>query len=229
MGIDRWFSTFVYREPLFGRRLDRWTAELAEDCRRVRDMDDEGRRWAETNYPGGYTSYATLAHLHRISSSFAELEQRIDRHVGRFARHLDYDLGGGRLEMVDCWVNIMPRLVAHGSHVHPLSVISGTFYVVTPPGASPIKFEDPRLGFFMGQPPRRDRCRPENKVHVAYPPEAGTVVLFESWLRHEVAANRSDAERISVSFNYQWLPASTEEPGMPQEQKSASRRKRRTR
>jgi uncharacterized protein (TIGR02466 family) len=30
-------------------------------------------------------------------------------------------------------------------------------------------------------------------------------VLFESWLRHEVAANTAGGERISVSFNYNWF------------------------
>ena len=35
--------------------------------------------------------------------------------------------------------------------------------------------------------------------------EAGNVVLFESWLRHEVPPNPVDAERISISFNYNWF------------------------
>jgi uncharacterized protein (TIGR02466 family) len=30
-------------------------------------------------------------------------------------------------------------------------------------------------------------------------------VLFESWLRHEVMPNPTEAERISVSFNYSWF------------------------
>jgi uncharacterized protein (TIGR02466 family) len=37
------------------------------------------------------------------------------------------------------------------------------------------------------------------------PAEAGKVVLFESWLRHEVPANPIAGERISVSFNYNWF------------------------
>jgi Putative 2OG-Fe(II) oxygenase len=32
-------------------------------------------------------------------------------------------------------------------------------------------------------------------------------VLFESWLRHEVALNRRAAERVSISFNYGWSGA----------------------
>jgi uncharacterized protein (TIGR02466 family) len=31
---------------------------------------------------------------------------------------------------------------------------------------------------------------------------AGKVVLFESWLRHEVPPNPAAAERVSISFNY---------------------------
>jgi uncharacterized protein (TIGR02466 family) len=37
------------------------------------------------------------------------------------------------------------------------------------------------------------------------PAEAGSVVLFESWLRHEVAPNPLDSERVSISFNYGWF------------------------
>lgn len=105
--------------------------------------------------------------------------------------------------MTDCWVNIMPRHVVHGLHLHPLSTLSGTYYVQTPRGCSGIKFEDPRLDRFMAAPPRRAGAR--NAPWVVYPAEAGTVVLFESWLRHEVASNPLEAERVSISFNYGWF------------------------
>jgi uncharacterized protein (TIGR02466 family) len=37
------------------------------------------------------------------------------------------------------------------------------------------------------------------------PVTAGQVLLFESWLRHEVVPNPVGADRISVSFNYNWF------------------------
>jgi uncharacterized protein (TIGR02466 family) len=39
---------------------------------------------------------------------------------------------------------------------------------------------------------------------VTVPARAGRVVLFESWLRHEVPAGGSARERVSLSFNYHW-------------------------
>jgi uncharacterized protein (TIGR02466 family) len=56
----------------------------------------------------------------------------------------------------------------------------------------------------MAAPPRLARARRANQTHVTYPARAGNLVLFESWLRHGVAQNRVQAERISISFNYNW-------------------------
>ena len=98
-----------------------------------------------------------------------------------------------------------PGFAAHSLHLHPLSFISGTYYVTTPKGCPGLKFEDPRLDRFMAAPPKRPGARRENQTHVTYPAVAGNVLLFESWLRHEVAPNPTEAERISISFNYSWF------------------------
>lgn len=204
MPIRGWFPTFIYSEPLQKTGLARLNSELADECRRLRDFDAAGRRWSEKNYPGGYTSYASMNELHRFSSTFTELEKKFTQHVRRFARALDMDLRGRTIRLTDLWVNIMPPRVAHSLHLHPLSFISGTYYVVTPRGCPGLKFEDPRLDRFMAAPPRLPGARRENQTHTTYPAEAGNVILFESWLRHEVVPNRTDEERISISFNFNW-------------------------
>lgn len=204
MSIKAWFPTFIYYDDLNKTGGAKFNRELLKECYQIRDYDEEGRAWSDRSYPGGFTSYASMAQLHRFSSTFGELERRINRHVKIFAGHLEMDLRKKRVAMSDCWINIMPRQVVHGLHLHPLSFISGTYYVNTPPGSSQIKFEDPRLSKFMAAPPRLPEHRDENKQFVSYPAETGKVVLFESWLRHEVAANRSEEDRVSISFNYHW-------------------------
>jgi len=57
----------------------------------------------------------------------------------------------------------------------------------------------------MAAPPRKPDCRPEHQPWVTMPASAGKLVLFESWLRHEVPPNPVAAERISISFNYSWF------------------------
>jgi uncharacterized protein (TIGR02466 family) len=201
--LRAWFPTFVYQAPLGGRRPAAFLKSIHDECLRVRAHDDPGRAWSKEHYPGGFTSYATLCRLQRQFSTFMELEKRLAPHVRAFARRLDWDVDPRRLRMTDCWINVMPRHVVHGLHLHPASVVSGTYYVQTPPGCSALRLEDPRLDRFMAAPGRRADARPENLAHVYYPARAGGVILFESWLRHEVPPNPSARERISVSFNYE--------------------------
>jgi uncharacterized protein (TIGR02466 family) len=204
--IKAWFPTLIYHAPLGGRGVERLNEDLLRDARLFRREDRAGRAWSRENYPGGYTSYGSISKLHKVSSTFTTLEARLDRHVRAFARRLDMTLPAGKtLDMTDCWINVMPRRTAHGLHLHPTSVISGTYYVRTPGGCSGLKFEDPRLACFMAAPPKRPRPRPENRPFVVYEAKAGTLILFESWLRHEVVANPVKDERVSVSFNYSYF------------------------
>jgi uncharacterized protein (TIGR02466 family) len=204
--VRAWFPTFIYEAPLLSRpgALNR---SLLADCYKLREVDEDGLRWCRTNYPDGYTSYASYSRLHQTFSAFTDLARHIDGHVRAFARALDFAEGDGRhkLEMTDCWVNVMPRHAVHALHLHPLSTISGTYYVKTPPGCSRIRFEDPRLDRMMAAPPRKGHARPANQQQVSYDVKAGHLVLFESWLRHEVRPSTVDDERVSVSFNYNWF------------------------
>lgn len=196
------FPTLVHYARLQAGRWRAFNDRLLRECRQLRLDDEAGRRWSERNYPGGYTSYSSANRMHHISPTFAALEKKLARHVKAYVRALGYDMEGRKLEMTDCWVNIMPKHVVHGLHLHPLSTISGTYYVQTPKGCPGIKFEDPRLDRFMASPPRKaGAARP----WVVLPAQAGYVVLFESWLRHEVAPNPVREERVSISFNYGWF------------------------
>jgi uncharacterized protein (TIGR02466 family) len=197
------FPTLVYQAPLHraGAALNR---RILRQCEQIQHDDTAGQRWSKRHYPGGYTSYNSVAHLHQASEHFAELERRVRRHVRLFAARLGLDLEGRALSMTDCWINIMPRGVVHGLHLHPHATISGTYYVRTPRGCAGLKFEDPRLDRFMAAPPRRSDCRAALQPWVTLPARAGTIVLFESWLRHEVPPNLTHPPRVSVSFNYHW-------------------------
>jgi uncharacterized protein (TIGR02466 family) len=205
MGTQALFPTLVYQARVRARGWRALNARLLRECRQLRADDATGRRWSARNYPGGYTSYSSAHRMQQLSPTFAALARELDRHVARFARSLELDLAVGALTMTDCWVNIMGRGSTHGLHLHPLSTISGTYYVATPAGAPGLKLEDPRLERFMAAPPRARTARRSNRPWVMLRARAGWLVLFESWLRHEVAPNPRAAERVSISFNYSWF------------------------
>lgn len=199
------FATSIYINALKKNGGSAFARDIEKQSRLVRKTDPEGEEWSRENYRGGYTSYGSLTDLHRRNPYFEDLERALNPHVRKFARSLDMDLQGGTLRMVTAWVNIMPEGTTHSGHIHPLSVVSGTYYVSVPRGSSVIKFEDPRHAMMMAAPPKLPNARPRNLSHVTLAPRAGQVVLWESWLRHEVPPNPARGERISVSFNYDWV------------------------
>ena len=203
--IQAWFPTYIYFKKLQTKGLTAFNRELLTECYQIRDYDFAGQKWSKKNYPGGYTSYQSIPNIYQLSSTMVELREKIDRHVRAYAKHLQFDLKERTLSMTDCWINIMPTQAVHSLHLHPLSTISGTYYVRTPKNCSSIKFEDPRLSKFMASPLRCAEVRPENRLFVHYKAEVGHVVLFESWLRHEVGANPAASDRVSISFNYNWF------------------------
>lgn len=199
------FVTQVYEASLRGERdFAAFNTELEEACRMLAAEDAAGRAWCRQNGYGGYTSYASLDDLPTRVSAFGMLKRRLDRHATACAEAMALDLGRGRLRLDALWVNILKPGAGHSGHIHTHSVLSGTYYVAMPPGASALKLEDPRLSMMMAAPPRRADAEESARTFVYLRPEAGELILWESWLRHEAMPNAAKGERISISFNYGW-------------------------
>jgi len=193
------FASLFYEASLDDDGL---LAELDHSCRTLAEEDEAGRRWSREHHYRGYTSYASLNDLPARDPAFAELVRRLNRHVAAFARDCAFDLAGRRLRLDSLWVNVLKPGGVHSAHIHPHSIVSGTFYVIVAPGAGALKLEDPRLPMMMAAPPRRADAPDELRSFVYAEPKPGSLFLWESWLRHEVVAGGGKGQRISVSFNY---------------------------
>jgi uncharacterized protein (TIGR02466 family) len=168
--------------------------ELAHSIRSLAEDDDAGRRWSKEHLYAGYTSYASLNDLPKRDPAFAELAKVLTRHAAKFAEDCAFDLPR-RPKLDSLWVNLLKSSGHHSGHIHPHSSISGTLYVEVPPGSGAIRFEDPRLPLMMAAPPRPD-------TFVSVQPRPGLLLMWESWLRHEVLPGSSKDERLSISFNF---------------------------
>ena len=197
------FATTLYEHDLAS--APDWPdlcADLHDACLMLAEDDEAGQSWCgREGYPG-YTSYASLDDLPSRATAFADLKRVLDRHARTFASTLHWDMDGRRLKLDSLWVNVLEPGGVHSGHIHPLSVISGTIYIATPPGASSIRFEDPRLAMMMAAPPPRADAPEPSRRFVYRQPRAGLLLMWESWLRHEVMLNAADDLRVSISFNY---------------------------
>lgn len=203
--MPSYFATDIYRASLGEDRAARaLNADIEEAALALAQDDAIGRAWCRDNAYAGYTSYSSLDDLPRRATCFEQLATRLQKHADAFSETLELDLRGRRIVLDSIWVNVLAPGGAHTGHIHPHCVLSGTYYVRTPEGASSIRFEDPRLAMMMASPLPRPDAAPERRRFIEIAPKAGDLLIWESWLRHEVPANGAKSERISVSFNYRW-------------------------
>jgi uncharacterized protein (TIGR02466 family) len=196
--VRRLFVTNLY-EAEIGE--DRLLTDLARSIRSLAEDDDAGRRWSREHRYAGYTSYASLNDLTRRDPAFGDLGKLLTRHAMRFADECGFDLPR-KPRLDSLWVNLLKSGGQHSGHIHPHSILSGTLYVEVPAGSGAIRFEDPRLPLMMAAPVRRPDAPEELQPFVTVEPRPGQLLMWESWLRHEVLAGSGRGERLSISFNF---------------------------
>jgi uncharacterized protein (TIGR02466 family) len=192
------FVTRLYEANLADPPL---LADLAHSIRSLAEDDAAGRRWSREKGYRGYTSYASLDDLPRRDPAFADLQRILVSHAAKFAGSLAFDLGR-KPKLDSLWVNLLKSGGHHSAHIHPHSILSGTLYVEAPEGSGPIRFEDPRLAMMMAAPMRREDAPEELATFVEVTPRPGLLLMWESWLRHEVLPGTAKPDRLSISFNF---------------------------
>ena len=183
------FATMLYEAEVADEAL---LPELAHSIRSLSADDEAGRNWSKEHRYVGYTSYASLNDLPKRDPTFTALAKLLGRHAATFARELGWDR---KPKLDSLWVNLLKSGGHHSGHIHPHSILSGTLYVEVQRGSGAIRFEDPRLPLMMAAPTRPD-------MFVTVQPRAGLLLMWESWLRHEVLPGMGKSERLSISFNF---------------------------
>lgn len=198
MTVKSLFATKLHEADIADSAL---LADLPRSIRSLAEDDQAGRRWSREHGYSGYTSYASLNDLPKRDPAIAELAKVLTRHAAKFAEECAFEMPR-RPKLDSLWVNLLRAPGHHSAHIHPHSIISGTLYVEVPKGSGPIRFEDPRLPLMMAAPMRRKDASEELQPFFKVEPRPGLLLLWESWLRHEVLPGTGRGERLSISFNF---------------------------
>lgn len=198
MAVRPLFATRLYEAELADKAL---LQDLAHSIRALAEEDSAGRRWSRQHRYPGYTSYASLNDLTKRDPAFAELAKILKRHADAFADECAFERSR-KPRLDSLWVNLLKGAGHHAAHIHPNSIISGALYVEVPKNSGAIRFEDPRLPLMMAAPQRSKDAPEDLQPFVTVEPRPGLLLLWESWLRHEVLPGSGRTERLSISFNF---------------------------
>jgi uncharacterized protein (TIGR02466 family) len=177
-----------------------WKAQIAAQLReaidaRIAKALADMRRGAPPLAPG--QGWQSPQDLHE-REAFGELVACIDRCTQGILRFLR--VGAADCGITACWATVLAPGAAHKLHSHPNNFLSGVYYLRTHEGADTINFHDPRRQAGVVRPPVVELTG-ENTDQVVVRVHDGMLLMFPSYLEHSVDANRSDGERISLSFN----------------------------
>ena len=182
------FPTFVWNLQLNTEHYEAINTELLEVLNRIRQS-------LPTLDPG--EAWQSHQEIHKFDE-FGDLVSCINRATRGILRFLK--IGYDAFEITACWANISTPGASHGIHSHPNNFLSGVYYLQTQPGADTINFHDPRVQTSIIRPPVTELTA-QNTDQVVVRVRNGTLLVFPSYLQHSVDSNKSDKERISISFN----------------------------
>jgi uncharacterized protein (TIGR02466 family) len=160
-------------------------------------------QYKDERYKNGYTSYFGKDHMPDIPE-VNQLKNELIAICTKLATVQGVDLENNQLTVTDIWLNCMLRGGAHEPHVHAESHYSGTVYINNPVGVGKIKFHSPvRQYWEFCDPPKLKSAdgNRESCAFVEFNPVPGRVVIWNSWLKHQVMEHNSDEPRLSISFN----------------------------
>ena len=101
------------------------------------------------------------------------------------------------------WINVNNYKDYNTIHSHPGCILSGVYYAKVPENGGNLVFSNPAFDYMQcdwGEPPFENNKF--NCMQFHYPSNTGDLVIFPSWLKHDVLPNKNEKEsRISISFN----------------------------
>ena len=208
MTIHEYFPTLVYTAALQRSGAREFNRRLLQECRQLREDDAAGRRWSRRELSGrlhllriGSPAAAHLADIRRrcerkLAAARAGVCRR--RRVGsRGPRAVDDGLlGQHHAAAARCTV----------LHLHPLSTLSGTYYVHVPSGIARDQVRGSAAGSLHGGAARARRTRGrEPRLDHACPPRPGIWCCSRAGCGTRWRPTPWTRERVSVSFNYNWF------------------------
>lgn len=143
---------------------------------------------------GGYQS-ANLLDLPEMK----ELSERLTKSIRAYVGYFQFKQ---KPKMTNLWLSINNTKDYNVLHDHPQSKISGVFYTNAPPDSGDLIFSNPveTEHFFNNE--ELNEFNLYNCGKYAVKPKDGMIVIFPSFLKHEVGPNLTKNRRISFSFNF---------------------------
>ena len=189
--INLFFSTPVWTciVPNFQNIND----SILEYIYELKSKDSEGLK--RSNFKGWHSNNFDLN-----EPKPKEFVNSIQTPLKELFNDMEWDLFKQKVKITSMWSIINTKEAFNGRHIHGNNHISAAYYVKAPEKCGNIVFYDPRSAPVFNHPIIKKPNKLNSDSHSIKPKE-GLLVLFPSYLHHSVDFNKSNDERVVISFN----------------------------
>ena len=156
-----------------------------QECNRKNDT--------QTNHYNRQSKDTFILDNPELSKIRTFIETKLNQYISKVYNSPD------KLVITQSWLNKSGKGESHHLHHHPNSMISGVWYPAIHEKLPPIEFHNP--GGDRDVALKIGEHNNFNSETFLLPLKAGELIIFPSNLYHKVPPNKSDEERISLSFN----------------------------
>jgi len=153
----------------------------------------DGRKY--TNRGGWQSNF--IDDLPQVQPLIEQINQRLEQ----LRSSIDF-IDEAVLRVESMWININHPYSYNSNHIHPNSYISGVYYVKVPENSGSLVLKHPSNLISIFTPSELiKQYNTFNSSKWNIKPHPGDLVMFPSWIEHEVTQNISGDDRISIAFN----------------------------
>ena len=182
--------------PISTGRLNLGRELTSEESSAFGTVIDSGMR----DNDGNITS--KCSHVFDEYKELVDIKDFLEMAVNKFVSDIYHPKNDISFYITQSWLNVTKKNMFHHRHSHPNSYVSGVLYLSC--------IDDDRIEFYKFPPANTIKqilevADGENTIRnsnlVWYKVKYLDIVLFPSFLTHAVPTNKTDKERISLSFN----------------------------
>lgn len=164
----------------------------------------ESKKWKEKRHFGqtltNYFSDSTRNYVGHFDQNFGQYLNSVCReYMLEIGFKPDVDL------RIETWLNLNLPDTHHARHEHFGCFMGGVFWLSAPEKSGnfiifdPVCVREQNITQYLFA--KSDGNTEHNTPRYTIIPEAGKMVMFPSWLQHQVQSNQSNEDRISIAFN----------------------------
>jgi uncharacterized protein (TIGR02466 family) len=158
-----------------------------------------------SNYQRMHTKNGFISEDRYILNELPELKKEIENHCKLFTEKYMGTTNKVEFYLQNSWFLKHVKNDWGQIHYHSNSLLSGVYYLKTPPNSGNINFHKNCLHMNMFPP----SIRMENDIRnhftaeqYSLTPEEGLIIIFPAQLEHSIGTNKSEGDRYSVAFNF---------------------------